>query len=148
MRWYLAKRCCLIQEGQCIMIDIFRYIPYNEFQCRPDTVQNICNVFLADHGWRRYHPLTENRYRECDAYVSVEDKAAFYSEDFGNTLHERRLIKFTNIEIDTAVNILLKAGYHLFCDMKNPAWPSYFFERDDGYAQSKHIYITNSIPHQ
>ena len=123
-------------------------IPPNNFtedtRCDESVVQGICNAFLADNAWHIYHPFSEGAYRQRDAYVEMKG-GAFVS--WREAEGKQGYAKFTNAEMDLAVEELKKAGYYLYRRYDYGSWVAYFFSPKPYLDPSYRAERVDTVPH-
>ena len=90
----------------------------NDSRCDEEVVQRIVDAFLHGGAFDTFHPFSDGPYRKVNNFVA---KDYFWKDSNGG-----ECVKFTNAELDRAVELLKDAGYFFYRKYEYGTWLAYF----------------------
>jgi len=87
-------------------------------RCDEKVVQRIVDAFLHGGAWKTFHPFSDGPYRRVNNFVA--------KDYFWDDSDDGKCVKFTNTELDRAVELLKDAGYFFYRKYEYGTWLAYF----------------------
>ena len=97
-------------------------------ECRENVVQAICDAFLDNCCWSKFHPNDNGCYRQTTDKVLIRrgkgygfNHEPFSSDDY---------FKIRKCEVELAIKLLLESGYYLYRYYMYGSWITYEISRN------------------